>query len=221
MLLGSTNDYYDSQNEQQQAPTAVSQEGSSSYLSGERRAGQSTMNRNRTVLEHAPSPHPRSMAPPYQSAVPGFAPSPVPKNAAPFPLGAARNPPAETVTATSNSDESSMDGDLKTRESIKATTASIKPDAPVGDMDDTMSIYTDDRSLDLPRDKRDDLVRVVARKIWTSTAVGLSLQVGSAERIATALPDLLKELSQALWSSATPAIAQDSLTFLRHYRRYD
>jgi hypothetical protein len=29
MLLGSTNDYYDSQNEQQQIPTEVSQENSS------------------------------------------------------------------------------------------------------------------------------------------------------------------------------------------------
>ncbi|KUJ14213.1 uncharacterized protein LY89DRAFT_720573 [Mollisia scopiformis] len=123
-------------------------------------------------------------------------------------------------TVTTDYEGTALRGTDGIPESTLPTTISEKVDNKQREVEDTISIFTDNQSLGLPETLRTTLIKDIAAKVWDSTHSSLELCDDDVIRISAALPNLLKEMSLELACSANTVIEQRAIAFIRRYRGY-
>ena len=83
---------------------------------------------------------------------------------------------------------------------------------------DSMTIVTDNQSNALPAELKHQVIKTFATDIWTS-AGSVEIEEHAVDRIAEALPELLRQYSVEVMVMAQPGIQRDATIFIRHYRK--
>lgn len=86
--------------------------------------------------------------------------------------------------------------------------------------EDTMTIATDNQSIILPTNLKNQFIEAFATEIWNSAENILRNEKDSMERVTEMLLELLREFSLELLLIAQPRIQKDATIFIRHYCKY-